>query len=200
MSNLNLPRAQDIADFHDERVAQADWTQAPARFTSGVWAAIEENHRCNTLLWDEESPARRRDVPDSAIAANKRAIDGYDQRRGDAVERIDEHLLSTMTSVARAADARLHSETAGAIIDRLSLLALKIHHMRLQTLRDDATPAHRETCVRKLARLREQRSDLVRCLGELFADALNGRVYFKAYRQFTMHNDPTLNPYLYGGK
>ena len=118
----------------------------------------------------------------------------------DAMSRVETTLVNTLAGIARAADSRLHSETPGAMIDRLSLLALKIHHMRLQTLRDDATPAHRETCVRKLARLREQRGDLVRCLSELFADALNGRVYFKAYRQFTMHNDPTLNPYLYGGK
>lgn len=200
MTELSLPRAQAIVTFHDGCVARAGWTGELARFPDGVWAAIEDNHRCNNLLWDEEDQARRRDVADGEIAANKRAIDGYNQRRNDAIERIDEHLLAALAGVACSTGARLHSETAGAMIDRLSILSLKIHHMGLQARRDDATPAHRDTCVQKLARLREQRDDLARCLDELLGESAAGRAYFKVYRQFKMYNDPTLNPYLYGKK
>jgi hypothetical protein len=193
-----LPDPGEIVRFHDKRVAERGWAKAGApRHASGVWQWIEANHRCNNLLWDEEDLARRRDVPDSAIAANKRAIDGYNQSRNDAIERIDGHALAALPA---AAGARLNSETAGSMIDRLSILALKLFHMRAQTERTDATPEHIATCRDKLARLAEQRDDLQRCLAELLADCAAGRARFKVYRQFKMYNDPTLNPYLYGGK
>lgn len=192
-----LPDPADIVRFHDACVADRAWAASgPARFGAGVWQWIETNHRFNNLLWDEEDLARRRDVPDSAIAANKRAIDRYNQSRNDAVERIDETLLAALPPAP--AHARLNSETAGAMIDRLSILALKVFHMRLQTERKDATPAHVAACREKLARLAEQRADLARCLGELLADCAAGRARFKVYRQFKMYNDPALNPHLRG--
>jgi hypothetical protein len=181
----------DLIAFHDARAA------APA---GGAWPAIEENHRCNALLWDEEDLARRRNVPDSEIAANKRAIDGYNQKRNDAMERIDEQLLNFYSSIRARSDARLSSETPGAMIDRLSILALKIRHMRLQTERTDVGRAHVEACAAKLARLEEQRADLARCLDRLLAEAAKGEACFKIYRQFKMYNDPSLNPALYGEK
>ncbi len=196
-----LPDPAEIVRFQDERVADRDWAKSgAARHADGAWQWIEANHRCNNLLWDEEDLARRKDVPDGAIAANKRAIDGYNQKRNDAIERIDEQLLIALAAVKQAPDARLNSETAGSMIDRLSILALKIFHMRLQTERTDATPEHVETCRQKLERLVEQRGDLQGCLGALFADCVAGRATFKVYRQFKMYNDPTLNPYLYGFK
>jgi hypothetical protein len=194
-----LPDPAEIVRFHDERVADRSWAKSGAAgHADGVWQWIEADHRCNDLLWDEEDLARRRDVPDGAIAANKRAIDGYNQKRNDAIERIDEALLAALAGARTAPDARLNSETAGAMIDRLSILALKIFHMRAQARRSDATPEHVAACREKLARLVEQRGDLQGCLAGLLADCAAGRARFKVYRQFKMYNDPTLNPYLYG--
>jgi len=129
------------------------------RFADGVWQWIETNHRYNNLLWDEEDLARRKDVPDGAIAANKRAIDGYNQQRNDAIERIDEQLLTALAAVAQAPGARRNSETAGSMIDRLSILALKISTCaRKRACRRDARA--RRGVRQKLERLIEQRGDL----------------------------------------
>jgi hypothetical protein len=163
-----------------------------------VWAPVAANHRYNNLLWDEEDKARRQDVPDAEIAADKRMIDQYNQQRNNAVEAIDEALLAALGYVTPGSDARLNSETAGAMIDRLSILALKIFHMHEQTLRTEAGQEHVAACAAKLARLHTQRADLAGCLDTLLTEAEAGRTYFKVYRQFKMYNDPALNPYLSG--
>lgn len=201
MTNTEFPRGVDIATFHDHCVHTEGWAQdAPVQFASGVWRFIELNHRHNSLLWAEEDQARRKHVPDSEIAANKRVIDRNNQARNDAIEKIDEILLTELTTVTRQPDAWFNSETAGSIVDRMSVLSLKIYHMGLQVQRTDTDESHREACQLKVARLKEQREDLAGCFDRLLTQAREGTAYFKVYRQFKMYNDPTLNPYLYSSK
>jgi hypothetical protein len=194
--------AERVMRFHDESLADPAWPSATPVLHAdpGPWEAIEANHRNNTLLWLEEDLARRRLAPDSEIAGNKRAIDRFNQARNDAIERVDEHLLARLVDVGRAPDAWLSSETAGSMVDRLSILGLKVHHMRLQTLRTDVDAEHIATCTARLDRLREQRADLAGCLDRLLAAAARGQGYWKIYRQFKMYNDPRLNPQVYGEK
>jgi len=195
MNPLDELNAANVTRFHAallENLKQGG--EAPVIPSTALWQAIEDNHRCNIALWDEEDQARRRDVPDSAIANSKRLIDGHNQRRNDAIERIDEQVLTALPNVPET--ARLHSETIGALIDRLSILSLKIFHMDWQTRRADADTAHHTMSRERLARLLEQRADLARCLDELMRGCLAGMLRFKVYRQFKMYNDPRFNPWL----
>lgn len=190
--------ALSIAQFHDKKLIDPAWPNAPAAHAlDGAWRWIDANHRFNGLLWHEEDRARRTDVDPAEVAASKRLIDRHNQLRNDAVEAIDEVILQMLGNVMRSPGARMSSETAGAMIDRLSILALKIFHMREQTRRTDAGADHIETCATRLRRLAMQRADLASCLDQLLADARVGLAYFKVYRQFKMYNDPALNPYLY---
>jgi len=201
MAEQKLPSASEVVAFHDKSLSVPGWAKSGAQtFAVGAWLAIEDNHRFNCLLWDEEDLARRKSVPDAEIAKNKRAIDGFNQKRNDSIERIDEQLLAVLDAVTHMPRARLNSETAGAMTDRLSILSLKCFHMHQQTLRADVTESHVQECSAKLARLAEQREDLAGCLGRLLAEASRGETYFKVYRQFKMYNDPRLNPAVYGEK
>jgi hypothetical protein len=203
-----LVNSADLITLHDSLLADPAWPGAEPAPRAGVWHWVQANHRCNSLLWAEEDLARRTTVADREIAANKRAIDGFNQARNDATERIDELLLIALGLVDPAssrtdapvstvpAGARLNSETAGSMVDRMSILALKIHAMRAQTERLDVDEAHRSASTVKLERLRQQRRDLGACLDALLADAQAGRAYFKVYRQFKMYNDPRFNPAL----
>jgi len=192
---MKLPASTEIVEFHDYVLAAPG---QPARFKEGVWAAIEANHWHNSALWEQEDLARRRNVPDSEIASNKRAIDAHNQKRNDAIEKIDEALLGVLEDITRMRKAKQHSETAGAMVDRLSILSLKIRAMRAQTERTDVDQAHIDTCTSKLNLLLQQRSDLAGCFDRLLAEASRGETFFKVYRQFKMYNDPKLNPAVYG--
>ena len=166
-----LPTAAQVIALHDRLLATPGWpTEEPAPLDGSLWRWVQTNHRFNCRLWAEEDLARRTTVGAAEIAANKRAIDGFNQARHDA--------------------------TAGSIADRMSIMALKVHAMRAQTERSDVAAEHIESSRIKLARLAQQRADLGACLEALLADAQAGRAYFKVYRQFKMYNDPRFNPAL----
>jgi hypothetical protein len=159
--------------------------------------ALELAYR-NYLLWHEEDKARRTDVEDSAIAVVKRAIDKLNQQRNDLIEKLDEAILAELTAIApeQAAD-RINSETPGSIVDRISIMSLKVYHMDEDSRRDDIDDDHRQRSLHRLSVLRLQRYDLYVALEQLLIDYLAGRKRMKLYKQFKMYNDPTLNPELY---
>jgi hypothetical protein len=152
-------------------------------------------HAANFDLWHAEDEARAPDASDAQIAAVKRQIDTLNQKRNDLMEAIDDAVLAEIAEMSP--DAPLHSETPGMIIDRLSILALKIFHTREQTERSDADLQHRTRNQQRLTTLRQQREDLIGCLQQLLEDVQGGNRRVKMYRQMKMYNDPTLNPAIY---
>ncbi len=130
----------------------------------------------------------------------KRRIDRSNQDRTDLVEQIDSYFRQKYSDVTPLPDARLNTESPAWAVDRLSILALKIYHMREQTQRTDATEEHKARCQAKLNVLLEQQKDLSLAIDQLLEDIQEGRKYMKVYRQMKMYNDPSTNPVLYGKK
>ncbi len=190
----------DVVSLHDEALRQwyALSEQPEVEAGDSLESVVLAQHFCNFSLWNLEDEARRIDVDDSYIANIKRAIDARNQKRNDLVERVDERLLAELEGVDVSAAER-HSETAGAIIDRLSILSLKIWHMSLNARREDDAGLASE-CREKLKVLERQRSDLASCLRRLLEDFAAGRRFFCVYRQYKAYNDERLNPSLYKNK
>lgn len=120
--------------------------------------------------------------------------------RTDLVEQIDSYFRQLYSDVTPLPDATINTESPAWAVDRLSILALKIYHMKEQTERTDASAEHIEKCKSKLAILLEQQKDLDLAIDQLLDDIKSGRKYMKVYRQMKMYNDPATNPILYNKK
>lgn len=80
-------------------------------------------------------------------------------------------------------------ETAGSLIDKLSINELKIYHMKEQQCRDDVREAFKEECAERLKILQLQKKDLAQELQELLDDVAQGKRKLKVYRQMKMYNE-----------
>ena len=181
-------QTKNVEDWHIEM--KQTQTELP-------WSFIEENNFWNFSLWHEEDIARVKDIDPLRIVEAKRNIDKYNQARNNAMEKMDEWILSYLEQNKIAPGEKMHSETPGMMIDRLSIMSLKKYHMLEETLREEASEEHKNLCGIKVKTLEEQMADLSYCLTNILYDLEKSNLRFKVYRQFKMYNDPSLNPQLY---
>ena len=154
----------------------------------------------DSVQWHLEDLIRDPHIDPLEALKLKRRIDRSNQDRTDLVEQIDSYFRQKYSEVNVLPDARLNTESPAWAIDRLSILALKIYHMKEQTERTDASNEHIARCKDKLKVLLEQQKDLSTAIDQLLDDIEAGRKYMKVYRQMKMYNDPATNPVLYKNK
>ena len=154
----------------------------------------------DTVQWHFEDIIRDPHIDPAEALALKRRIDRSNQDRTDLVEQIDSYFRMKYSDVKVLPDATINTESPAWAVDRLSILALKIYHMKEQAERTDATQEHKEKCQAKLNVLLEQQVDLSTAIDQLLADIEAGRKYMKVYKQMKMYNDPATNPVLYANK
>jgi hypothetical protein len=153
----------------------------------------------DTVQWHFEDIIRDPHIEPVEALQLKRRIDRSNQDRTDLVEQIDSYFYQEYYHVKPLPNASINTESPAWAVDRLSILALKIYHMREQAERQDATEEHKNKCCSKLKVLLEQQKDLSLAIDQLLDDIAEGRKYMKVYRQMKMYNDPSTNPVLYGG-
>jgi hypothetical protein len=152
----------------------------------------------DAVQWHLEDIIRNPAIDPQEALQIKRRIDRSNQDRTDLVELIDSYFLEKYAAIKPLPTATINTESPAWAIDRLSILALKIYHMRQEAERRDAGAAHREQCREKWRTLLEQQKDLSTAIDQLLDDIEAGRKYMKVYKQMKMYNDPSLNPVLYG--
>ena len=138
-------------------------------------------------------------MTDARIAEVKRNIDRFNQARNDAIEKVDDWLVTELAArgIQAAAGTSAATETPGSAIDRLSILELRRFHMREQLARADATREHREKAAARMAVLDAQRGHLIDAIDRLLTEIFLGQRPLRVFRMMKMYNDPTMNPYLY---
>lgn len=162
---------------------------------------VMTEHLVNFRLWHVEDEARREDAGPEVIADCKRGIDALNQRRNDLIERIDSCIVGLVEEVPPAGAKKRHNtETLGSALDRLSVISLKIYHMREQAGRAEAGEEHMKRCADRVRILEEQRADLIESVLWLVDEFARGEKTPRVYYQFKMYNDPALNPRLYDKK
>ncbi|SEN36526.1 Protein of unknown function [bacterium A37T11] len=152
------------------------------------------------VQWHMEDEVRKPSIDPSMGLYWKRRIDQSNQQRTDTVEYIDSYFQQMFSQVVIQKNARINTESPAWAFDRLSILQLKIYHMRLEVIRENAGAAHQQQCQAKLLILLEQQKDLLTSIDELLNDIAQGKKQMKVYRQLKMYNDPMLNPALYSSQ
>lgn len=186
---------KSIDDYH-----KTDNVDAPIQnpHPAGSFEALlYHKNWIDTVQWHLEDIIRLPEINPTEALAIKRRIDKSNQDRTDRVEQIDDYFLDQFKTVVPKAGTRINSETPAWLLDRMSILMLKIYHMKEQTDRSDASAEHLAKCQSKLAVLMEQKTDMQLAFDELMEDIGSGNRRFKVYRQMKMYNDASLNPMLY---
>jgi len=194
-------QTRSVVDWH---YGEPVYDEEPADGLHGIAGfreLVARQHWTNFQLWHVEDRARRQDVDARVIADCKYAIDKLNQKRNDFIERVDACLIKMLTPILpEGGPERYNTETVGAALDRLSIQALKLFHMKEQCRRKDVDAGHVEQCNAKLSILGQQHDDLGRAILELVDEYAAGIKKPKVYFQFKMYNDPSLNPELYKDK
>lgn len=187
-----------IADYH-----LTDDVNSPSKnpYQKGsLEHLLYDKNWIDTVQWHLEDIIRDEKIEPSTALQLKRRIDKSNQERTDMVEYIDSWFLDYYKNSKPGQDARINTETPAWAVDRFSILALKIYHMKVEANRTSASEEHRKKCFEKLDTLQKQQQDLSIAIMQLLQDIETGKVMMKTYKQMKMYNDESLNPVLYQNK
>ncbi|WP_367913330.1 DUF4254 domain-containing protein [Leadbetterella sp. DM7] len=193
---INRIFRESITDYHLQDHVDA---VRPEKY-EGLEGLLYLKNWIDTVQWHLEDIIRDPSINPAELVAIKRRIDASNQHRTDTVEQIDEWIFNSLQGVKPAEHARLNSETPAWLLDRMSILQLKIYHFNEQLQRTDATQSHLDSVKQKLYVLQVQEADLALAYDELMDDLRSGQKYMKLYKQMKMYNDPNLNPIFYEKK
>jgi hypothetical protein len=193
---INKIFRESIEDYH---VNDHVDTLKPEKY-EGFQGLLYLKNWIDTVQWHLEDLIRDPQIEPGELVGLKRRIDSSNQHRTDTVEQIDEYLYQQVSGVNVQEGAKLNSETPAWLLDRMSILQLKIYHFQDQLKREDADESHLASVKQKLYILQVQEQDLELAYDELMDDLHKGKKYMKLYKQMKMYNDPNLNPIFYDKK
>jgi len=188
-----------IKRWHELEPRISHWESAleviSARQETGWAATCEKLQLINTFQWHEEDKSRDHGADLTVLGSTKQSIDASNRRRVQTVDQLDDIIFTGLSEGGSLnPSAPLNSESPGSIIDRLSVLALKLFHVseardavKLRSGDQNEALAMQE----RVDSLGEQINDLGQCLDDLLTGIRAGSVRVKFYRQVKIYIDPT---------
>lgn len=162
-----------VRQFYDTALSWHCNEAVASNANGGIEVTALHLHAMNFNLWHHEDAVRRPGIGEHEVADRKRSIDDLNARRNAAIEDIDVTLLDRINPNENRC-AMLHTETPAMIVDRLSVLTLRILH----------TKQAAQAISPRLAVLEEQYDDLWFGLEQFLTRMQRGEIRFKLYRQF----------------
>lgn len=187
-----------ITDYH--KTDDVDTPESNPYEKDSLEHILYSKNWIDTVQWHLEDIIRDENISPEEALKIKRRIDSSNQKRTDLVEFLDDFFLEKYKDIVPNKEAIINTESPAWAIDRLSILALKIYHMQIETERISADENHKTKCAQKLFVLKEQKKDLFQAIDRLLLDIENGNNKLKTYKQMKMYNDESLNPVLYQNK
>jgi len=184
VDQISLLHETAVGRWHEEKIDNP---------YDGFLHAVCQEHAYNYRLWHLESIAHSTDVADVRLAGIKLRINTLNLHRNNWIEKLDELLLKKLRENGNHAGdgTPVNTETPGSVIDRLSILVLRIYHLVRIIQNHEPDPQRHEQARTNLAICRRQREDLVGALKQLLEDLSAGRKQLKLYRHLKMYNGPT---------
>jgi len=183
-----------IADYHILNNIDAP-IQNP--FTAkSMESLLYEKCWIDAVQWHCEDEVRHPKIEAERVRFFKNRIDSLNQTRTNLVEQLDDYFLTSFEHIQYQSDAKINTESPAWAIDRLSILALKIYHMREEVERTNLSLEQFQAYQQKLELLLTQKLDLITAIEQLLDEIEQGKTLFKVYRQVKMYNDADLNPVL----
>ncbi len=139
--------------------------------------ALDRLHAANSALWEAEAKVRTRTLPDAEVVALKRAIDRHNLERHAAVAAVDRAADADFPEQRADDDPRaiVGSESIGQMLDRASIL-----HLKIEAMSGEGHAARAADMQRRLTRLARCVRERVEALsrGETTAQAFDeGKTY-----------------------
>jgi len=178
--------------WHDTAPIPPSEYQSPKGMTQWI-------HYQNFIVWHLEEILRDSSISTEKITRIEKAVDKHTHQRIDVLEQIDIWIKNVIDNadVKIKKEAVVHSETPSNIINRLSVLSLKIFHMQERLESDETAMDERMAVELRLNILKEQMQDVAVALDMLLEDLRKGKKQHKVYRQFKIYNDPSFHPETY---
>ena len=189
---------RSIRDYHEHD--DVDHAMESPYETNTIEHLMYLKNWIDTVQWHLEDIIRDPNIDPVKGMEIKRRIDHSNQNRTDTVEHIDDYYIKMFADVSAQDGAEINTESPAWVVDRLSILCLKIYHMHEQVERADTSLEHFAKCNEKFDVLMDQEADLVASFNALLEEYQAGTKKIKVYRQMKMYNDDSLNPVLYSQK